>query len=166
MENNFWLPFIKLLHISGLILWLGPSGGAWLLVQLSKRRLQQDSREFNALYRDFVKFFWIEHFGLLLLLLSGILLVMIEDFTVLGAAWIQIKLVLIVFVLLPIEALDIWFGHVRLPGVFAPPDRNNTVNRTRRDVLRSYEQRFAPIALPILLVTVVVIMWLAIAKQI
>jgi hypothetical protein len=125
--------------------------------------LQQDGREFKALYRDFVKFFWIEHFGLLLLLVSGVFLVVIRDFSMFDASWFQLKIALILFVLLPIEAVDIWFGHVRLPRVFSLPDQE-PYNQPQVDSLKLYEQRFAPIALPILLATVAIVMWLAIAK--
>ncbi|KPJ95906.1 MAG: hypothetical protein AMJ55_02905 [Gammaproteobacteria bacterium SG8_15] len=165
MDETFWFSFIKLLHISGLILWLGPSGGAWLLVQLSKRRLDQQSVEFNELYRDFVKFFWIEHLGLVLLLGSGILLLSIYGFAALDWAWIQLKIALVVFILLPIEAVDIWFGHVRLPGQFSTR-QEITAETTKMKPVRLYERRFVPISLPILLVTIVVIMWLAIDKPV
>lgn len=165
MDETFWFSFIKLLHISGLILWLGPSGGAWLLVQLSKRRLDQQSVEFNELYRDFVKFFWIEHLGLVLLLGSGISLLSMYGVAALDWAWIRLKIALVVFILLPIEAVDIWFGHVRLPGQFSSR-QEITAEATNMKSVRLYERTFVPISLPVLLVTVVVIMWLAIAKPV
>jgi uncharacterized membrane protein len=165
MDATFWFHFVKLLHIAGLILWLGPSGGAWLLVQLSKRRLDQQSIEYKALYRDFLKFFWVEHLGLFLLLGSGVLLLSMYGYTALDWTWIRIKLALVLCVLLPIEALDIWFGHVRLPRLFSSPERH-TDSRQKMTSLELYERRFVPVSLPILLATVVVIMWLAIAKPI
>ena len=165
MDVTFWFPFVKLLHIGGLILWLGPSGGAWLLIQLSKRRLDQQSIEYNELYRDFLKFFWVQHLGLLLLLGSGVLLLSMYGHTALDWTWVQLKIVLVLCILLPIEVMDIWFGHVRLPSQFSSRDQHID-SRKKMKPLELYERRFVPISLPILLTTVVVIMWLAIAKPV
>jgi len=165
MDVTFWFPFVKLLHIAGLILWLGPSGGAWLLVQLSKRRLDQQSIEYNELYRDFLKFFWVEHLGLFLLLGSGVLLLSMYGYAALGWTWVQLKIALVLCVLLPIEAMDIWFGHVRLPRQFSSQSQDSA-SRKIMNPLELYERRFVPISLPILLVTVVVIMWLAVDKPV
>lgn len=165
MDATFWISFVKLLHIAGLILWLGPSGGAWLLVQLSKRRLDQQSTEYRELYRDFVKFFWVEHFGLLLILGSGVLLALMYGNTLLALKWFQLKIALVLFVLLPLEVIDIWFGHIRLPDQLSSQKRDTKV-KTKSNALELYERRFVPIALPILLLTVIIIMWLAIAKPV
>ena len=165
MDETFWFPFAKLLHIAGLILWLGPSGGAWLLVQLSKRRLDQQSPEYNDLYRDFIKFFWVEHLGLFLLLGSGVLLLTMYGYSALDWRWLQVKIALILLILVPIEVVDIWFGHVRLPGLFSSTSRDTSV-KSKMNGLELYERRFVPITLPILLVTVVGIMWLAIARPV
>jgi hypothetical protein len=165
MDVTFWFPLIKLLHLGGLILWLGPSGGAWLLVQLSKRRLDQQSIEYNELYRDFTKFFWVQHLGLFLLLGSGVLLLSMYGNTALSWTWIQLKIALVLCVLLPIELMDMWFGHIRLPRQFSSQGRN-TDSRKKMSSVELYERRFVPISLPILLVTVVVVMWLAIAKPV
>lgn len=165
MDVTFWFPLIKLLHLGGLILWLGPSGGAWLLIQLSKRRLDQQSIEYNELYRDFTKFFWVQHLGLFLLLGSGVLLLSMYGHTALSWTWVQLKIALVLCVILPIEVMDMWFGHIRLPRQFSSRHRN-TISNKKMNSLELYERRFVPISLPILLVTVVVIMWLAIAKPV
>jgi hypothetical protein len=165
MDVTFWFPLLKLLHIGGLILWLGPSGGAWLLVQLSKRRLDQQSIEYKELYRDFLNFFWVQHLGLFLLLGSGVLLLSMYGYAALDWTWIQFKIALVLFVVLPIEAMDIWFGHRKLPRQFS--SQNRKIDSIKKMTpLELYEHRFVPVSLPILLVTVIVIMWLAIAKPI
>lgn len=163
MDVTFWLPLLKLVHLGGLILWLGPSGGAWLLLQKAKKRLNPNEPEYLALYRDFLPFFWVEHFGLLLLLGSGVLLLSVYGHVALDWNWLKIKLALVICVIVPIEIIDIWFGHVRLPRWFSGVEPDHGENSTD-NAYTSYEKRFVPVSLPIMLVTVVVIMWLALAK--
>ncbi|WP_455200041.1 hypothetical protein [Kaarinaea lacus] len=165
-EITFWFPLLKLMHVGGLILWLGPSGGAWLLVQLSKRRMDQQSNEFRQLYQDFLKFFWLEHLGLFLLLGSGILLLITQGYPVLDLLWLKWKIGLILCVIVPIEIADIWFGHVQLPQIFSSQKPNIASTRDKINSYDSYERRFAPLALPPLLLSVIAIMWLAIARPV
>ena len=159
MDLDIWIPFAKLLHLGGLILWLGPSGGAWLLLQLAKRRMDTQSTEYQALYRDFLPFFWIEHFGLFMLLGSGIFMLSLYGLPILDWTWIRIKLVLVLCVIVPIEIMDIWFGHFRLPQWFSTNKTDSKV-----DAFNAYERKFVPISLPLMLVAVVIIMWLAVAR--
>jgi len=163
MDVSFWLPIAKFLHLGGLILWLGPSGGAWLLLQLAKRRLDPQGAEYQSLYRDFLPFFWVEHFGLAMLLGSGIFLLSLYGFPALEWTWLRAKLMLVLFVIVPIEILDIWFGHIRLPRWFSS-DRSSTDEKTGSDVYKAYERKFVPISLPILLIAVVLILWLVSAR--
>jgi hypothetical protein len=163
LDATFWFPIIKLVHLGGLFLWLGPSTGAWLLLQLAKRRLDQQGLEYRSLYRDYLSFFWLEHLGLLLLLGSGIFLLTMHGFSALEWFWLKWKLALILCVILPIEMIDIWFGHVRLPRFFST-ESASTEPRRKMDSYALYEHRFVPVALLPLLISVVIIIWLALAK--
>ena len=163
MDLNFWIPFAKLLHLGGLILWLGPSGGAWLLLQLAKRRMDTRSAEYQALYRDFLPFFWVEHFGLFMLLGSGVFMLSLYGLPILDWPWLRIKLILVLCVIVPIEILDIWFCHIRLPRYFSS-DKTQTKVKKETNAYNAYERKFVPVSLPILLITVVIILWLAVSK--
>ncbi|MEJ2382399.1 MAG: DUF2269 family protein [Gammaproteobacteria bacterium] len=163
MELTLWLPLLKLAHIGGLILWLGPSGGAWLLLQRAKRRLDPSTPEYQALYRDFLPFFWVEHLGLLMLLGSGVLLVIVYGHPALEWTWLRLKLALVLCVIVPIEVVDIWFGHVRLPRWFSRRE-STVVRKEPYDAYEAYERKFVPVSLPILLVAIVLVLWLAVAK--
>jgi hypothetical protein len=130
---------------------------------MAKRRLDPRGAEYQALYRDFLPFFWVEHFALLLLLGSGVLMLYAYGLSALDWAWLRWKLALVVCVIVPIEIVDIWFGHVRLPRWFsgrAPGDGE----KRQQDAYHAYEHRFVPVSLPIMLLAVVVVMWLAIAR--
>jgi hypothetical protein len=163
MEAPYWFSLVKLLHIGGLVLWLGPSGGAWLLLQFAKRQIGEQSTAFQILYREFLKFYWVEHLGLSLLMVSGILLLSMYGHGALDWMWIRLKIALILCVIVPIEAVDIWFGHVRLPRQFSSKQGHSDSAR-KMNAYEIYERRFVPISLPPLLLTVAIIMWLAIAK--
>jgi len=165
VDAAFWFPLLKLLHLGGLILWLGPSGGAWLLIQVAKRRMDPRGREYAELYHDFVRFFPVEHFGLLLLLGSGLGMLFIYGTGALDWAWLKWKLILVLGVIVPIEIGDIWYGHFRLPRWFRSPGRDAELKRGGSDLER-YENRFVPWTLPILLLAVVAIMWLAVARPV
>lgn len=133
------------------------------MLQMAKRRLSPDDPEYEALYRDFLPFFWAEHAGLFLLLASGILLLTLYGLPALDWTWLRIKLALVLCVIVPIEILDIWFGHIRLPHWFSskPPGRDANAGS---DAYTAYERRFVPISLPVLLVAVAAILWLAVAR--
>jgi len=163
MDLSFWVSVAKLLHLGGLILWLGPSGGAWLLLQLAKRRLDPQSPEYQAMYRDFLPFFWVEHFGLFMLLGSGVLLLSLYGFPALDWFWLKVKLILVLCVIVPIEILDIWFGHVRLPRWFSS-GKGDPKAGSGKNAYQAYEDKFVPISLPLLLIAVVLILWLAVAR--
>lgn len=163
MDLDLWISFAKLLHLGGLILWLGPSGGAWLLLQLAKRRLDTQSAEYQALYRDFLPFFWVEHFGLFMLLGSGFFMLSLYGLSILDWTWLRIKLLLVLCVIVPIEILDIWFGHIRLPQYFLS-DKADTKVKKEANAYNDYERKFVPVSLPLLLIAVVIILWLAVAR--
>jgi len=160
---EFWLPLLKLLHLGGLILWLGPSGGAWLFLRVARRRLDPKGKEYLDLYRDFLPFFWVEHAGLLLLLGSGTAIVLTYDYPVFDWFWLGLKLALVLGVILPIEILDISFGHVLLPRWFRRREASGSEQKDS-GAYKAYERKFVPLTLPLLLITVIVIMWLAVAK--
>lgn len=107
----------------------------------------------------------MEHFGLFLLLGSGILLLSLYGFSALEWTWLRIKLALVLCVLVPVEILDIWFGHVRLPQWFSSGKRGIEV-KGGTNAYEAYERKFVPVSLPPLLIAVVVILWLAVARPV
>lgn len=164
MDVTFWFSAVKVLHLGALVLWLGPSGGAWLVLMLARRQVGEPGVVTHYLYRGFLQMLWFQHLGLLMMLGTGILLLSIYGFDAIGMTWLKLKLALVLGVIIPIEIADMWFSHKRLPGIFSSrrPDAPYTVQE--RHLLSLYHRRFVPVALPALLATVVAIMWLAVAK--
>ena len=163
-DMGTWFPVVKVIHIGALVIWLGPSGGAWMVLMLARRKAAEPSLVTHYLYRGFFQMLWLEHLGFFTLLASGIALLAMLGHGALQATWLQLKLAIVILVILPIEIPDLWYSHRGLPRIFAlrRPDAPYSADEQR--VLDSYHRRFVPIFLPILLLAVVVVMWLAIAK--
>lgn len=163
-DATFWFPVVKVLHIGALVLWLGPSGGAWLVLMTERRKSGEPNIVSHHLYAGFLRMLWFQHLGILLMVGSGLMLLAMYGPGLLESTWLRWKLSLIVAVIIPIELSDMWFSHRLLPGVFAKrqPDAPYTQSERRR--LNLYHRRFTPIVLPLLLAVVVAIMWLAVAK--
>lgn len=160
----FWFPIVKVIHLGALVIWLGPSGGAWMVLMLARHKAGEPSLVTHYLYRGFFQMLWLEHVGFFALLASGITLLWMYGFGALDATWLKLKLAIVIAIILPIEVPDLWFSHRGLPQIFASrrPDAPYTEHEKR--LLDAYHRRFVPIFLPILLAAVVVVMWLAVAK--
>ncbi len=164
MDISFWIPVVKVLHLGALVLWLGPSGGAWLVLMLARRRLGEPGIVTHYMYLGFLQMLWFEHLGLVLMLGSGALMLSMYGVPLLSMTWIEVKLLLVLGVVIPIEIADMWFSHRRLPQMFATRRPDAPYTKAEWRLLTLYHYRFTPVALPLLLVTIITIMWLALAK--
>lgn len=153
---------LKILHLGALILWVGPGLGAWIMMLVINQRFGEPSRVSHLTYLLFLRLMWLEHIALVVLLTSGALLAwQTGQFT---AAWLQMKFFIICLLLLPLEAVDIWFVHLRLPRLFDRREVNTPYSRSEYRLLQLYHQRFTPVALITLPLAVLSIMYLAIGK--
>ena len=153
---------LKAVHIASLIFWLGPSLGAWWLLRSTTHRFGEPSMTSQFLYQVFLKVAGVEHLALLTLLISGGLMgVLADGFT---QSWLLVKLFLVAVIVIPLEVIDIWFCHYKLPRLFHQrhPSRPYAVQESR--LLESYHTRFVPLALIGIPFAVISIFWLAIAK--
>jgi uncharacterized membrane protein len=163
-DTSFWFPIIKVVHLGALVIWLGPSGGAWMVLMLARRKAGEPSLVTQYLYRGFFQMLWLEHLGFFTMLASGVILLAMLGFEMTTARWLMLKLAILFLVILPIEAVDLWFSHRGLPRIFLSrrPDAPYTGDEKR--LLDLYHRRFVPIGLPVLLAAVLAMMWLAVAK--
>ncbi|MDA8065034.1 MAG: hypothetical protein M0031_05955 [Thermaerobacter sp.] len=100
-----------LLHILGLLVWLGPSTGGYY-VYWSARRAGPTSLVIWTMKRAHV-LYDVEHVGLALLLIGGAGMLATGRWVVSwppqpGDGWLVLKLILVAAVILPFEALDIY----------------------------------------------------------
>jgi hypothetical protein len=165
-DAAFWFPVLKVIHIGALVIWLGPSGGAWMVLMFARRKAGEPSIVTDYFYRGFFQMLWLEHLGFFTLLGSGVILLSLYGFGAIETSWLKYKLLLVFLVVIPIEAADLWFSHRGLPKIFALRRPDAPYTEKEKAVLDLYHRRFVPIALPILLAATVLIMWLAVAKPV
>jgi hypothetical protein len=133
------------------------------MMMVINRYFGEPSRMSHLAYRLFLRLMWLEHMALATLLASGLLLAW--HTAQCEASWLQTKLLIITTLLLPLEAIDIWFVHHRLPRMFSHRRGNTPYSGSEYRLLTLYHRRFTPLALGLLPVIVISIMWLAIGKN-
>lgn len=156
------ITLVKLAHLAALVLWLGPALGAWWMLRRALFRFDDPGLVSHFLYRAFLRFLWLEHAALVALLVSGALLVGLTHAD--QSEWLRYKLLLVALIVLPLEIVDIWFSHVRLPAILRRRHPSQPYAAAELRTLRIYHNRFTPTTVLLLPVTIVVIMWLAIGK--
>lgn len=161
LPDNFY-PFFKLVHLASLICWLGPSLGGWWMLRLGNRQFGEPGMASQFLYLVFFKLVHIEHIAFGSLLCSGLGMALVSHG--LSQHWLILKLLLLVTIVVPIEAVDIWFGNFRLPQLFKQRHPVRPYSRQEQHLLLMYHQRFVPFALLLLPPALLAMFWLAVSK--
>ena len=152
---------LKILHLGALVFWLGPSLGAWFVLLATRKYLGEITPAAHLAYRIFIKLLILEHIAFTALIGSGLSMA----YLVFGfdQPWLQWKLLIILLFVLPLEILDIWYGNIKLPQIFA---RFNEAgyDPTQTRTLHIYHVYVTRAAIAIIPASVLAIMWLVIAK--
>jgi len=107
---------LKILHIGSLIFWLGPSFGAWFVLLALRKHEGEITPATHLAYRIFIKMLILEHVAFVALIASGIgMACLVFGF---NQPWLQWKLLIVLFLIVPLEILDIWYGNIKLPQIF------------------------------------------------
>lgn len=162
MSQFDFISAIKIVHLSALILWLGPGLGAWWMLRHALYRFDDPSLVSHFFYRAFLRLMWLEHLALAVILASGTALAVLTH--AYESEWFRYKLLLIVLVVVPLEIVDIWYSHVRLPAILCDRHPSRIYAPAEAHTLHVYHNRFTPAAILLLPATVLIIMWLAIGK--
>ncbi len=164
LDSTDMFIYLKAIHIASLIFWLGPTLGAWWLLRTTTHRFGEPSLTSQFLYQMFLKVAGIEHLALITLLASGALMAVLTDsFT---QSWLIMKLLLVVMIVLPLEVIDIWYCHYKLPALFHNRHPSRPYAQQEKQVLNTYHYRFVPFALVCIPLTVMSIFWLVIGKPV
>lgn len=151
----------KMLHVGALILWLGPSLGAWWLLR-GLRKIYSDYHEVVVLsHKLFVSVLIIEHLAFAVLLISGVVLAITFHFF--SHPWLQWKLIIIGLLILPLEILDVYWGNIKLSRVLKSGGLNKE-SSSYTSVLSMYHTWLTNSAIIIMPVSVITIFYLVIAK--
>lgn len=162
MNTEYLYGILKLLHLGALLLWIGPTLGGWWLLRCANHRFGEPGMVSQYLYSVFLKLLWLEHAALVVLLGSGLAMAFLYDW--IGADWLYYKLILVVLVILPLELVDIWVGHRKLPALFNGRHPSRPYSRRESRLLNFYHRLFTPLALLLMPPGTAAIMWLAITK--
>ena len=105
----------KLFHLAGLVLWLGPSTGGYLLILLAR----SDGGPAIELWlmREYLHLIHIETLGLFMLLASGATMRRAQR----GLArerWLKVKLVIVFLVFIPLEAAQLVIYYMVVKRAF------------------------------------------------
>jgi hypothetical protein len=152
----------KLVHIGALIFWIGPTMGAWWMLRAANYRFDEPGMVSQFLYQVFLRLLWVEHLAFAVLLSSGAAMAWLHGRW--GASWLEMKLVLVFTVVVPLELVDIWLGHIRLPALFRHRHPSRPYSAREMTLLDLYHGRLTRIGLRVLPVVVALIMWLAVSK--
>ena len=162
------LPHVfKAIHIVGIILWLGPTLAGWYYIRAAGQHTRRQSRQAVSklelwVRRKFITLVNLEHLGLLLLLVGGASMALRDPQAWWAQPWLRYKIILTAAVILPLEAMDIYFTNVMLARAL----RRLRVDRNDEDSLHAMKRydRFVTVAVWILGVILPALFWLAIFR--
>lgn len=122
-----------------------------MVLMLARHKAGEPSLVTHYLYRGFLQMLWLEHLGFFTMLASGAVLLGMYGLGAMATAWLEFNLALVVLVIVPIEAADLWFSHRGLPQIFVSrqPDAPPTLARhclhpRRRQTLEAPLHKMAP----------------------
>ncbi len=160
--DTYLYSILKITHIISLIFWLGPSLGAWWILRSTTHRFGEPSITSQFLYLAFLRITWIEHAALFMLISTGLALAFISNSYT--EDWFILKALLITTIILPIELVDVWFCHIKLPGIFNLRHPSRPYADMEKSLLTLYHHRFIPLAIAIIPIVILTIFWLVFTK--
>jgi uncharacterized membrane protein len=146
--------FFKLIHITGLVTWLGPSTGGFIMVYLS---LSSEQIVIELWLRQkYLSLVHIETAGLIIIIVSGLGMLLSSAETLRGKSWIKIKGYIVILVFVPLELVQLYLYHVPFKKAFAS-------GQGLQEAILLFD-RFSVIAFVLLAITVPVVFIMGIFK--
>lgn len=153
---------VKVLHLGALVFWLGPPLGAWLMLRRAQQTIK-DPQQLYQQYRLFYRLIALEHVALLVLLGSGVW--MAANYSWFESPWLQQKLKLVFWGLLPLELLDILLANYLLPRYSKMQAEGAELEGWQVRLIGFYHGPFTYIAIVLIPCLTLAIMYLASSKQ-
>lgn len=157
---NSALPLLRTLHLAALAVWIG--AGVASHVALARAASAGESPDGLTRRRRAQRLLVMEHAALVLALASGLLLMRSLGWGLGHARWLGVKLGLVTFLVVPLEAMHAYICHAwiarGLQQTQAPPFSKDLVRGIgMEEMVRTLELLLLGIAVPALL-------WLSLAK--
>ncbi len=143
----------KIFHLWGLVLWLGPSAGGYILLTFA--RVQDRSYIAYWLFREYVKLVDAEALGLILLVASGLTMRLASP-ALKKARWLKYKLMIVFPVFIPLELIQLYIYHTVVFRAFSS-------GKGMAEAIALYD-RFTFISVVILFVTIPAVFILAVLR--
>jgi len=146
--------------VAALVLWIASAVGGQVAAALA--RASRDPARELSLRRRLTPVVGLEHASFLVLLASGGLLMMHRGWRPDHARWLALKLGLVVFLVLPLEAMHAYVAHVWI----ARGLRQTPVPPFSKDLARGLgiEEMLCTLAVPLLGLGLPLLLWLSLAK--
>lgn len=154
---------LKLIHIGAFLFWLGPALGAWFVLKYSQKQTGETSATTSLIYRVFFFTIWLEHIALLVLLTTGVMMAI--QYSMFEMVWFQQKLLVIMYLIIPLEIIDIWLGNWKVKKLIEQRNGRRTLSDGEHRLIGFYHKEFTYTSLALIPVSVALIMWLAISKS-
>jgi hypothetical protein len=145
---------LKLFHILGIVIWLGPSTGAYYMILFAHLSGQKATELW--LRQHYLPFIHLETAGLLVILASGVLMVISALQAFLSQWWMKAKILTVISVFIPLELIQLYFYRSVLNPAFS-------TGRGVSDAIWQFD-RFSALAIVVLTIAVPLVLVLSIFK--
>ena len=156
---------IKFIHLMAVIIWSASAIGGFYYVVVASRESRQnrDDEELGRRYEwtrwHFNNVVILEHVSFIVILPTGLILAAMFNWNQ-DIPWLYTKMVIVVFVFIPMEIMDITLAHFLVPRAMLGRESNPT--RYRK--VMKFHDRFLLVTSFIVAVTVPWVVYLAAAK--
>jgi uncharacterized membrane protein len=148
----------KLVHVVGVIFWIGPPIGAYLM--LARAHRSGDRARVRLLERETELVLRLEHVAFVVLLASGAAMVAVAGAGALQWPWLRFKLVAVAYIV-AFEVLDVVVEHGVTRRVYAADDPRAHPEWGK---MLARRKLLALAALPVVVVALPAALWLAVTK--
>lgn len=155
---------LKVVHLGSLVLWLGPALGSWLVLRYAQQQQGELGAATSLVYKVFFLTLTLEHVAFCTLLVTGAS--MAFGYGWIEMPWLQQKLWLVMLLIVPLEVADIWLGNWKVQQLVNKRIGGQQLTTRQHALIHFYHQGFTYLAILTLPITVLLIMWLAVSKQV